>query len=214
MSFPAKMPTDKFCKYAKPTRLYQLPPSPEHLYKRYGEVIYSTGGDMADVYHNEAWGAKETIDALVALAKDWKSEADVLEIGDISAWNGSDIGHRTHRDGYGVDIRSDKVGAMEKNGAVNKKYDRAKSVDFAKKSIEKGFKYIHSLCPHVTKECNATAPEINGTKYVYVNQVELHHHHFHMDFWQSGSKITDDHIDRYYCNKCGMSSSCESKHKK
>ncbi len=134
----------------------------------------------------------------------------------INLWNVVDIGHSTHRDGHGVDIRSDKVGAMEKGGVANKSYDKDKSVSFAKKAIAKGFRYILTLCPHVTKECNTeVTPMIkanNGIS-IYVNQVSYHHHHLHMDYWPHGSSMLNEHINRAYCEDCEHSDSCNSIHK-
>ncbi|NLW30009.1 MAG: hypothetical protein GXY77_00970, partial [Fibrobacter sp.] len=213
----SSIPDGLFCVYAnkkpsKPQRLFQLPPSPDHLYKRYGDVMSSTGGELGDVYHNDAWGTKEMIESLVELSKDWKENGDILEIGDISAWNCAAIGHASHRDGHSVDIRSSKVGAMVKHDSPNHLYDKEKTVEFAKKAIDKGFKYVITLCPHVTRECNflARKEELN---YVYINQIENHHNHLHMDYWISGSRVENPNIKKSFCKNCPQRGTCDSRYK-
>ena len=209
----SSIPDGLFCVYAnkkpsKPQKLFQLPPSPDHLYKRYGEVMSSTGGELGDVYHNDAWGTKEMIESLVELSKEWKDNGDVLEIGDISAWNCVNIGHASHRDGHSVDIRSNRIGAMVKHDSPNHFYDKEKTVEFAKKAIDKGFKYVITLCPHVTRVCNK-----NDENVLFLNQVESHHNHLHMDYWISGSRVKNPNIIKSFCKKCCQKDICDSDYK-
>jgi len=214
---------DGYCKHAmekpaKPERYYQLPPCVDGSYKRYGECKCSTGGELGDVYHNDIWGAKDTIDALISLAQKWKSENDTLEIGDISRWDAKKFSaHSSHLAGYSVDIRSDKVGAMQKGGVDNKSFDKDKSVKLAKMAISLGFKYIITKCPHVAAECNRKIIEEdrkNGIK-MYVNLHNGHHHHYHLDFWRNGTKLKfpdDRYSERAYCKECVHKDSCFSEY--
>ncbi|MDG5817097.1 peptidoglycan-binding domain-containing protein [Chitinispirillales bacterium ANBcel5] len=198
----------------RPQRFYQLPPSKSHCYKRYGNVCDTSTGVLSDVYHNDIWGAKEHIDALIKLAEEWKSENDVIEIGNISLFTGGRMPpHSSHQDGYGVDIRSAKVGSMQRASVENRHYCKDSSVRFARKARELGFGRIMTQCPHVTVTCNEYS---EYTPSLFVVQYEGHHHHFHFDFWESGARIREDqeNLDLSYCSSCIKRDECNSQHKR
>ena len=213
---------DGYCKYAKkkpekPTRYYQLPPSRDGAYRRYGEAGCSTAGELGDVYHNDIWGAGDTIDAVLSLTKQWKSENDVVEIGDISRWDGRKFSaHSSHLAGYSVDVRSAKVGAMQRPDTVdNAAFDKDKSVEFARRAIALGFKYIITKCPHIAAECNKRIREADRRKGItmYVNLYDGHHHHFHMDLWEEGYEhgFPDRrYTERAFCERCVHKQGCKS----
>jgi len=208
---------DHFCKYAiskptRPTRFYQLPPSKNGYWYRYGDVIYTrSSGDLEDCYHNEIWGAKETIDALINLCTQWTSKHpdDPVEIGDISKWTGGKLSpHGTHQDGYGIDLRTNKTGKMD---STSYKFDKDLSVKFAKIARKYKFGRIITKCPHVAIMCNDDKLS-NFTPESYVTLIESHQHHWHIDYWHNGCYL-EPHLERAYCKNCIIQSTCNSEHK-
>lgn len=200
-------------------KFYQLPPSKN--YKRYNAASpdyvikkRSNGqrvtGELEDVYHNHLWGTEEVIGALEKLAGAWTKKADytaatdLIEIGDISTWCGGETRHSTHKDGQGVDIRANSVGVLDRN---EYKFNKDKSVAFAKLLKEKGFGRVITLCPHIAKT-------INTPNNKYVTLIKYHEHHYHIDYSNSGGNVTDEHTERAYCKNCKWKSSCDSQYKK
>jgi len=97
---------------------------------------------------------------------------------------------------------------MVKHDSPNHFYDKEKTVEFAKKAIDKGFKYVITLCPHVTRVCNK-----NDENVLFLNQVESHHNHLHMDYWISGSRVKNPNIIKSFCKKCCQKDICDSDYK-
>jgi hypothetical protein len=67
---------------------------------------------------------------------------------------------------------------------------------------------VITLCPHVTRECNK-----NDENVLFLNQVESHHNHLHMDYWINGSRVRDDHVEKSFCKNCYQKETCDSKYK-
>lgn len=216
-----------FCYYAnnkpaRPKRFYQLPPPKNNEYKRYGEIQYTLqSGDLQDCYHNDIWGAKETIEALTKFCYKWydKHSTDIVEVGDIALWTGGDMKpHGSHKDGYGIDIRTNKAGKMNHKSY---KFDKDRAVEFAALAGEVGFGRIFTLCPYVAEETNNEISKnlILKTKYASkglkaIVTLDYHHeHHFHFDYYPEGmsygTSLNSQNLSRAYCKDCVWNDTCD-----
>jgi hypothetical protein len=210
-------------KFDSNVRFYQLPPSKNKTYKRYGEkLVKMAGSEMGNCIGNDIWGTREAIDAIISVADAWlqkgytvtiadKEIKDILNIGDISLWCGGDHPeHKAHENGKGIDIRTYLAGAMEMGGSANHYFDRDKSVELALIAQMWGFTRMYTMCPYVTENANKNAGKGNE----FVTQVEPHMHHFHVDFetnYSLGNRkniLKENIFAHSYCSKCKHKPSC------
>lgn len=171
-------------------KFYQLLPSKEKHYSRY-LASYDEDQIMKD-----CWGTKKTLKVIVDTAKSWNEDGkSILKIGDISLYAGGNFPpHGSHKDGKGVDIKSERE-IYDQSGPDKEfvdirsdKFKKEEALELCNKLVQKGAKRILFNCAYVIDKCT----EVTACK--------NHHHHMHMDSITKSIPIPGQ--DSYKCKHC------------
>lgn len=136
-------------------------------------VGFYTTDETPEKYKNDNWGQPKTITTIEEAGKAFNEETgDTFGVVDISQKNGGDSGHKSHRDGYDVDIRLPRTDGKEQGVNIsNDKYDREATIKLIQCLIDTGN----------VEKIKFNDPEIIKMFPKYVKYSDGHDNHLHVD---------------------------------